>query len=94
MKKAKIVERVRAEEKLSYRDACLRVNASYKVNPESRSQTFMEKFQTIDIVSAQSHSNNQATKGILSSKKSVANVTVQTEAIVPCNELSTDQQIL
>ena len=90
MKKAKIVERVRAEEKLSYRDACLWVNAYYKVNPESRSQTLMEKSQTINIVSAQSHTNNQPTKGILSSKKSLADAAVQTEAIVPCNELSTD----
>ena len=102
MKKAKIFERVRAEEKLSYRDACLRVNASYKVNPEARSQTLMEKSQTIYIVSDQSHTNNQPTKGIHSLKKSVADAAVQTEAIVPCNELSmmvillwkVDQQIL
>ena len=94
MKKAKIVERVRTVENLSYRDACLRVNASHKVNPESRSQTLMEKSQTIDIVSAQSQSNNQPNKEILSSKKSVADAAVQTEAIVPCNELQTDQKIL
>ena len=59
LKKAKIVDRVRAEEKLPYRDACCQVNAFHRINPESRSQTLMEKSQTINIVSTQSHTNNQ-----------------------------------
>ena len=35
MKKAKIVEKVRAEKKLSYRDACLHVNALHKTQPNN-----------------------------------------------------------
>ena len=92
MKKVKLVEKVRATEKFSYRDACLQVSTALKINTNNNiSKLPVQNSHSVD--STHAHVTNPSNNFLSPKQNKFVDASVQKEVPVQFQEPVTEQNI-